>query len=234
MSEPRGEQDFKPPAVWFPYGRMGQSASDIALDATGGAFGPFENQLFVGDQTNATVMRVFLERIDGVYQGACFPFRSGFDCGVNRLAFAPDGSLFVGMTNRGWGSLGRRPWGLQRLVHSGGTPFEIREMRARPDGFLLTFTKPIDPGVASIVANYEMVSFTYERWEKYGSDEIDRRSLAIRDVQVGEDALSVRVVVDGLRPGYVHDLRVKSLRSAEGDHLLHSEAYYTLNVIPHD
>ena len=28
------------------------------------------------------IMRVDLEKINGRYQGACFPFRSGFECGI--------------------------------------------------------------------------------------------------------------------------------------------------------
>src|SRR5690606_5628060 len=41
---------LKPPAVWFPHTLMGISTSGILLDDTGGAFGPFEDQFFVGDQ----------------------------------------------------------------------------------------------------------------------------------------------------------------------------------------
>ena len=229
---PHDDKDFKPPAVWFPYGRMGQSASDILLDTTDGKFGPFTNQLFVGDQTNAALMRVFLERIDGVYQGACFPFRSGLDCGVTRMCFGADGSMFVGMTNRGWGSLGRRPWGVQRVVYTGVLPFEIHEMRAKPDGFVLTFTKPVDPVTAGNPSNYAMESFTYERHAEYGSPEIDRQSLSISTAEVSTDGLSVRLTIDGLRTGYVHELALSDVQSAEGDALLHRKAYYTINVIP--
>src|SRR5690606_10054746 len=122
---------------------------------------PFENQLFVGDQTTASIARVFLEKVDGEYQGACFPFRLGFQCGVNRMCWGDDGSMFVGMTNRGWGSLGTKPYGLQRLVWTGKVPFEIHEMRARPDGFELTFTRPVDPAIARDPASYSMTSYTY-------------------------------------------------------------------------
>ena len=93
-------------------------------------------------------MRVALEKVNGRYQGACFPFRSGFQCGVNRLAFGPDGSLYAGQTNRGWGSLGGKPYGLQRLVYTGVLPFEIHTMKLTKTGFDLTFTKPLDPATA--------------------------------------------------------------------------------------
>ncbi len=232
MEPPDGEVDFAAPAVWFPYDRMGRSTSDIVLDETEGGFGPFSGQLFVGDQYSASVMRVFLEKVDGVYQGACFPFRSGFDCGVNRMCFAPDGSMFVGMTNRGWWSFGRRPWGLQRLLYTGLVPFEVHEMRAQPGGFELTFTKPVEAATAADVASYAMASFTYHRWEKYGSPEIDRHELAITRAVVGDDQMSVRLTVEGLREGYVHELRLAGVRSREGEPLLHDEAYYTLNVKP--
>lgn len=226
------EEDFKPPAVWFPYGRMGQSASDVVLDTTGGKFGPFENQVFVGDQTNSSVMRVYLEKIDGVYQGACFPFRSGLDCGVNRMCFGSDGSMFVGMTNRGWGSLGRRPWGVQRIAWSGETPFEVHEMRVRPDGFEITFTKAVDRQLASDPLSYEMVSFNYLRHETYGSDEVNRSQHSIRLATVSGDSRSVRLEIDLLRPGFVHELNLPGVRSADDEPLLHDVAYYTLNVIP--
>ena len=49
-------------------------------------------------------------------------------------AYGPDGSVFVGLTNRGWSSLGTSAYGLQRLVWTGEVPFEIQEMRAAPDG----------------------------------------------------------------------------------------------------
>lgn len=53
-------------------------------------------------------MRVFLEKINGEYQGAAFDFRNNFQSGVLRMDFAHDGSLILGQTNRGWGSAGEK------------------------------------------------------------------------------------------------------------------------------
>ncbi len=83
---------LKPPVVWFPYKKMGQSTTDIVLDASGGKFGPFQDQLFVGEFTQAAIQRVYLEKVDGEYQGACFPFRSGFASAVLRLAQGQTGA----------------------------------------------------------------------------------------------------------------------------------------------
>src|SRR5262249_62095171 len=108
----------------------------------GGKFGPFGPQFFVGDQTHSTVIRVFLEKVNGRYQGACFPFRQGFGSGNVPVRFGADGSLIVGGTSRGWGSRGNKPFAVERLVWAGGAPFGIHEMRARPDGFGLALTQP--------------------------------------------------------------------------------------------
>ena len=68
--------------------------------------------------------------------------------GIVPVRFGHDGSLFVGGTNRGWGSRGNKPFSIERLVWTGKVPFEIHEMKAKPDGFELTFTKPVDPETA--------------------------------------------------------------------------------------
>jgi len=221
-----------PPTVWFPYGRMGQSLSEPVWDTTGGKFGPFAGQCFVGDQNKSNVMRVHLEKINGKYQGACFPFRSGFESGVNRLCFGPDGSLYVGMTNRGWGSLGGRSDGLQRLVYTGVVPFEIRTMELTTSGFDLTFTKPLDRDSAARVAAYSLSSFTYLYSSHYGSEEVDRRAEKVQAVAVAADGKRVSLTVDGFRPGRVYELHLQDVRSADGEAVLHPEGYYTLNEIP--
>jgi hypothetical protein len=42
----------------------------------------------------------------------------------------------------------------------------------------------------------------------------------------------VRLVVEGLVEGHVHAFDLAGLASAEGDELLHTKAYYTVNRIP--
>jgi hypothetical protein len=221
-----------PTAVVFPYGKMGQSASGIDCDQSGGKFGPFVNQLFVGDQTHSTVMRVFLEKVNGRSQGACFPFRQGFASGVVPVRFAPDGSLLVGGTNRGWGSRGPKAWAVERLAWAGKVPFEIQEMKARPHGFELTFTQPVDPATAGRVESYRLQTFTYIYQASYGSPEVDHTTPTVRSAHVGKDGRSVFLEVAGLQEGHIHDLKADGVRSAAGEPLLHPQAYYTLNVIP--
>jgi len=232
MTEAKRIPQLEPPAVYFPYGKMGQSASGIACDLSGGKFGPFSGQLFVGDQTHSTVMRVFLEKVNGHYQGACFPFRAGFGSGSLALQFTQDGSLFIGGTNRGWGSRGSQPYSLDRLTWTGKTPFEIHEVRAKSDGFELTFTDKIDQTTAGDTLSYRLNTYTYIYQSQYGSPEVDGTTPSIKKIEIAPTGKSVRLFVDQLREGHVHELHLDGVRSAVGQPLLHPVAYYTLNYIP--
>ncbi len=225
-------KEFVPPAVIYPYKLMGQSASGFAADVSVGKFGPFSDQLFTGDQTYSTLMRTSLEEVNGVYQGACYPFREGFGSGNLPVTQAPDGSLIVGGTNRGWGSRGNKPFALERLVWTGKTPFEVKEMKAKPDGFELTFTEAVDPAAAGNVSAYTMRSFCYIFQKEYGSPEVDETKPVIEEALVAADAKSVHLKVKGLVEGHIHDLKLDGVRSQAGAPLLHPQAYYTLNQIP--
>ena len=102
------------------------------------------------------------------------------------------------------------------------------------DGFVLTFTAQVDPATAGDPGSYEMSSFTYHRFEKYGSPEIDHRQLTVTSAAVSPDGRSVHLAVEGLRAGFVLELHCAGVRSVEHERLLHAQAYYTLNVIPTD
>ncbi len=232
VPETKSVPELEPTAIMFPYKKMGQSASGIACDLSGGKFGPFEKQLFVCDQTQSTVMRVFLEKVNGHYQGACFPFKSGFGSGNVAVIISDEGQMFVGGTNRGWGSTGRKPYALERLDWTGKVPFEVHEMRAKPDGFELTFTDSVDPLSAATAGSYELSTYTYIYQSSYGSPEVDHTKPTFKSVRVGADGKSVRLVVDGLQAGHVHELHLDGIRSSSGAKLLHPIGYYTLNYIP--
>jgi glucose/arabinose dehydrogenase/plastocyanin len=224
-------ESLKLPAVWFPHGLMGISTSDILAIPDQG-FGPFGGQLLVGDQGQSRVMRVYLEQVGGAYQGACFPFREGFASGILRLRWAPDGSLMVGMTSRGWKSTGPEPFGLQRLRWTGETPFELLRMEVQADGFLLTFTQPVDSALASRIETYQLQRFTYRYGPAYGSPALDVGPCPVRAVTLLPNGRQVRLRVDQMRLGYVHELTVKGLHSEGGTPLLHPLAYYTLHHWP--
>lgn len=217
-----------PPAILQPYEKLGQSQSGIVCDMSGGKFGVFEHQMFCGDQHHSNIGRFTLQMVKGRYQGACFPFREGFASGIVPMIQAPDGSFWVGGTNRGWGSVGPRPYSLQRLVWTGKVPFEMYDMKLTHDGFDLIFTEPVDPASAAALVSYKMNTFRYIYRAEYGSPEVDATTPTIKSATVSGDHKQVHLVVDGLQIGAVHELHAPGVRSASGQPLLHEVGYYTI------
>lgn len=225
-------KNLKLPAVWFPHAIMGISTSDIIQDTTKGKFSPFPGQYFVSDQGQSKVMRVFMEKVNGVYQGFCINFREGFQSGILRERFGLDGSMFVGMTSRGWGSTGKDNFGLQRLVWNGLTPFEINKIHAKSDGFEISFTQAVDVKSVKNAVSYALRSYIYEYHHQYGSPIINVKDLKISGISVSSDKMSVRISMVGIRQFYIHEFNLKGILNEEGEPLLHETAYYTLNEIP--
>jgi Domain of Unknown Function (DUF1080)/Prolyl oligopeptidase family len=225
-------KELVPYAVVFPYIRMGRSISGFMVDETGGKFGPFENQIFIGDFSLGVVMRATTEKVNGVWQGACYPFREGFDTGLLAVQFTPGGSLIAGGTNRGWPVRGPKAYSVQRLDWTGLVPFEIKEINARPTGFEIAFTKPVDREIASRPEVFQLKTFTHIYHAGYGSPEVDQTVPKAVAATVSADGMKVEIKVDGLVQGHVHDFYLPDLRSSDGEKLLHASAYYTLNEIP--
>lgn len=221
----------KLPAAWFTFGPLGRSPSEPIWDTTGGSFGPFENQMFVGDQTHSNLMRIALEKVQGEYQGAIFPFREGFASGILRLAFAEDGALYVGQTDRGWGAAGGSPYALQRLIWTGEVPMEIHTMNLTEDGFELTFTKPVDVASASDPSSYSLEHYHYLYRRGYGSPRVDVTSVEVNNVQVSADGMRVSLVLPELVTKKIYELHISGLTAEDGTELLNPSAYYTLNQL---
>jgi glucose/arabinose dehydrogenase len=223
----------KLPACWLPYNRIANSATAIGAFPKDGSFGPFEGQLIVGDLAKASLIRVFLEKVNGEYQGACFPMRSGFSSGVERFVFGPDKKLWVGETKRGWWSAGSSLYGLERVRYTGEVPFEVKEIRAAGrDGFRAVFTRPVEKNSLARPLAIAIEQFTYHYWSTYGSPEIETKGLPVESIDVAEDGLSATIRVAGLVAPRIVAFRMEGVRSADGDRLLHAEAYYTLNEFP--
>lgn len=223
---------LKPPAIWLPHGIFGISTSGFVYDSTKGKFGPFENQLLVGDQGQSKIMRVALEKVKGQYQGVVFGFREGFSSGILRLTWGNDGSLFAGMTSRGWSSTGQQLYSIQRLAWTGKIPFEMKTVRAMPDGFEIEYTMPVDTALASNPNSYKVTGFNYKYHSTYGSPVINAKQCPVRGVVLSKDGLKARLVVDSLRLGYIHEIVAENIKAANGKPLLHHTGYYTLNAIP--
>ncbi|MGV3560194.1 MAG: PQQ-dependent sugar dehydrogenase [Larkinella arboricola] len=214
-------------SVAFPHSRIANSPTQPVLDNTGGKFGPFAGKMLIGEMDHPYLIRLMLETVDGQIQGACAPFLAGAGLrrGNNRLAFGPDGSLWLGQTDHGWA--GAR--GMQRVRWKGKTPLELADMKLTPTGFVLTFTQPLDAATAQQLTNYQFQRYYYEYHEAYGSKQFDKQPVAVTNVALSPDGKTVTLKLGELKAGYIYELELGKLRSTTQQNLMGRLVCYTLN-----
>jgi glucose/arabinose dehydrogenase len=222
-------------AVLFPQGIMANSPSQPLVDMTNGKFGPFSGQLFIGEINRERILRVMLEKVGGEFQGACIPFMDGHGLrvGNNRLAFAPDGSLWIGQISfSGW--IEGEP-GIQRIVFTGDMPMDVYTMNLTVNGFDLTFTQSIDMSTAIDRGNYKLRSYRYEYKKKdiaEGVDianQVDVQDVPIKNIQLSKDGRKVSLLIDDLKEGFIYELKLGDIKSSKGQPLANKLICYTLN-----
>lgn len=225
---PDGQRKADPPALWLPHGEISNSPSEPVLIKDG----VFKGQMFFGDVTYGGIQRTFLEKVGGEYQGCVFRFTQGIEAGVNRLAWGPDGKLYVGGigSNGNWNHQNHR-YGLQRLSPNGKTAFEILRIKVQKDGYIVEFTKPVNPGMLKPSA-FEMDTFHYEPSEFYGGSKVDVERVRPTTVVTGSDGLSAKVTMPEMKTGKIVHFRLVGVTSATGEDLWSTESWYTLNKLP--
>lgn len=222
-------------AVLFPHGIMANSPTQPLFIDTEGKFGPYDGQFLVGEMNRERIVRVMLEKVGGEFQGACIPFMDdqGLRIGNNRLAFAPDGSLWVGQIAHGW--LGDK--GIQRISYTGTPPMEIYSMSLTNEGFDITFTQPLEIKEALNKLNYHFSHYFYEYKKKPFDEPVDKstqsdvQSVTVKNLTISEDHKKITVVLEELKPGYVYELKLENINSKEGKLLANNLICYTLNQL---
>ncbi len=215
-------------AVWLPYDRS-RSTSGPVYDATQGRFGPFANQMFVGDVgygANAGIMRIALEKVHGEYQGACIRFVDGQPLGCERMKFGPDNQLYmVSLTS-----------GLTRMSFDGKKPLAIHAVHIRPGGagFVVQLTKPLVAALQGNAAQFRVKRYHYLYTDNYGSPQADERIVPVQSADLSPDhtAISLTFPVETYPIGMVYEINLGALTAADGESLLHNEAWYTVHKIP--
>src|SRR5262249_25878313 len=159
-----------------------RSINGVAYDNTGGKFGPFAGQFFLAElMFDGALIRANLEKVNGAYQGACFPFWGKGLLGPLSLAFDRRGHLYVGsITDPGWMAHPDRG-ALFRIDFTGQMPFEIQSIHIRPRGFRVIFTAPVAPESVRD-SSFQIEQYRYEYTGAYGSPELDRTGVRIERV----------------------------------------------------
>lgn len=214
-------------AVVFPHGSMANSPTQVLAISPNAKFGPFTGQLLVGEMNTNRIVRVMLEEVGGELQGACVPFIDGgaLARGCNRMAWAPDGSLYVGHTKHTWAG----GEGISRVEWNGEDPFEAVSMKLTKTGFRFKFTKPVDRKLAGDIANWPFKRYYYKYHKSYGSPQIDVSPVKVESVEISKNGKIVEVHLEQLKAWHIHEVKIKGLKSADGTSLANSYLAYTLN-----
>ena len=233
--DPIGTKDLEvqKPVVWLPQDEIGNSPSTPSYINVG----PYKGQMIHGEVTNGGVKRVFVEEVNGNYQGCVFRFIQGLEAGINRLCWGPDGALYVGgIGNPGnWGQAGKLHYGLQKLVYNGKSTFEMLKIEARSNGVEITFTEPLRGSDGWKKEDFEVKQWYYLPTENYGGPKMDLKKLEIISSSLNADKTKVFLELKGMKENhvvYVHLL--KNFISSKGSQLWSPEAWYTMNAIPKD
>lgn len=219
------------PLVWLPQDEIGNSPSTPSWLNDG----PYKGQMIHGEVTHGGVKRVFVEQVDGQYQGALFRFIQGLEAGVNRLVWGPDGALYIGGigSSGNWRQNGKLWYGLQRLKYNGKPCFEMLAVRAMSNGMEIEFTEPLPEHVGWKAAEYDVQQWRYQPTADYGGPKMDFRNLSVRSANVSEDRRKVFLELDGMKAGHVVYIRIPfDWTSEAGNALWATEVWYTLNAIP--
>lgn len=220
-------------AVLLPHGILSNSATQPVRVSGERGFGPFEGQLLIGEMNFPRVLRVWLEEVHGVVQGAATtlidstgPHQTGtrLEIGNNRLTWGPDGALWLGQTDHGWTG---RP-GIQKVSYTGTVPFAVKSMRLTPDGFRLRFTLPVDPATVRTDTAFAFSRYRYRYNQEYGSPRIDQAEVPITGQTVSDDGRTVQLELGDLREDFVYQLDLRGVTAERGDPLSHEQIFYTI------
>ncbi|MCC6463291.1 MAG: DUF1080 domain-containing protein [Saprospiraceae bacterium] len=219
------------PVVWLPQDEIGNSPTQPALLRDG----PYAGQLVQGDVCYGGLQREFIEKINGEYQGCVFKFTQGLEGGTNRLAWGPDGGLYIGMIGNpgNWSQADKLWYGLQRLKYNGNSVFEMLAVRAKSNGLELEFTEPLRTGDGWNPADYLVKQWWYKPTNQYGGPKMDEEGLKVVSASVSADRKKVFLQIEGIKPGHVVYLRLRNLPLSDlGHEIWTTEAWYTMNAIP--
>lgn len=231
---PAGPFDSQPvtaPVVWLPHNEIANSPSN-PVQLTQGVFA---GQMVYGDVTYGGLQRLYLEKVNGEYQGAVFRMTQGLESGVSRISLGPDGAIYTGGIDGGgnWGQPGKLAYGLQKLTPNGTTTFDILAMRAVAGGFQLDYTQPLsDATVQDLITKYRVSQWRYAPTVAYGGPKVDEQTLSVSSATVSADRKTVTLQIPGLQPGRVVYVRSpRPFSSESGTPLWSTEAWYTLNSL---
>lgn len=215
-----GAENQTPATVYLPQGIVNRSPTQpILLQDLKGSLSIYNGQWLVGDHTLGRINRVFLEEVEGTWQGAAFLHSGGHDkegkkgltAGPNRIIKGPDGKFYIGQIGDGglWRFLpkkGEDPkplYGLQRLsyIDADKVPSDFNEMvavRDIPGGLEVELFKPITQEALD-ATELDISQWTYIPTNGYGGRNYGTEQLTATSKTLSSDGKRIRISIPGIR-----------------------------------
>lgn len=216
------------PAIIFPHDLLANSPTQPVLIKDHPQLKAYEGQFIIGEMNKERLVRVALEDIKGNMQGMATIFieNQGLRKGNNRLAFAPNGDLWVGQSDHGW--LGDR--GVQRISFTGKVPFDVQDMNLKQEGFDLNFTNAIaDFGEVPLDSIVQIRRYRYLYHQKYGSPQVDVEAIKIKKADVKNSNKKLSLQLEKMDVGFVYEFQLNQVFNKKRTDSLENRLYmYTL------
>lgn len=184
-----------------------------------GELAAYNGQWLIGDVTLGRLNRIFVEEVEGIWQGAVFLHsgghdpegRTGFTAGPNRIVEGPDGKYYIGHIGHGglWQFLpapGEAPkphYGLQRLsfVEPDEIPATFNELvalRDIPGGIEAGFFRSI-PAERRDNMKLSVKQWTYVPTKGYGGRNFATETLEVAATEWSADGKRLQLTLPGIR-----------------------------------
>ncbi len=232
-----------PPAIKIPHPWTRSVNGICFLDTPGRAdstFGPFAGNLVGCEFNERALVRMTLEKIGGVIQGAVYPFtwREPLDgpplLGPVVAAVSPSGDLYIGcLRDSGWGGANNIGSIVKCRPQLEQLPSGIVRVRIAPEGFQLDFARALDRKRALEPKHFAISSYTRTPTPAYGGPDQNRRNEPIESVELSRDGKTVTLSLkQPLRPGYVYEFHLQNLTPHATEKFFPVEAHYTVLKVP--
>jgi hypothetical protein len=228
------------PILLLPHGEVMNAPGSPEFLTEKITFGPFQGQMFLGDQLQSNIYRIDTQVVDGQEQAVTIPFAEGLKSGAMRLRFDPsDSSLWIGQTGRGWRSRGGNTYALQRIVYDPKVPVNaIKTVKATSKGFDVHFTE--SQSGKEETSSIQCRSWYYLNSNKYGSPKQGDREEKVLEATWNADQTVCHITLDNFKvenekssdSSRVYRINLANTDFGKKHGAFFAKAYYTLHKIP--
>lgn len=238
--EPNPEAPADPPAVQIPH-PWTRSVNGIVWvpKSNSKSLAPFAGQFLACEFNNHALIRMSVQSVGDVVQGAVYPFskpaREGDPSnfvGPLCLGLSPRGEIYVGgLQDGGWAG-GLNVGDIVKLTPNGDVPNGIREIRATKEGFEIEFFQRVVPGRAVDTSQFKIAGYTRIWKGDYATPDSGNHACEVQSASLSADERTVALIVAGRKPGHVYDISVDEIGTEPQRILWPTIGHYTLHRIP--